>query len=302
MNYLDQVQLFVVDHPEGTEANPNEYFAAEPPFPADTDARHAAARDCRAARGTTRATIVLPAPPRARIASTSRTFRTRRSRASRRCTRSSSTSATSTPRGPLHLLMRGFTDYFTATSMYAANQARCRRHRPVSRGAARRRIVEARQRRHRLPRRPASHDDGGPHGKAPRRHAAHPHLDEPEGLLGPGARGHDAGRRRFRSTRTEMPLVRGVARVPRLPARDPRHADGRHPVQLQRRQPSRGPTRGIAASTRGTATSRRSFATPRITSSSSDRATTSRLISTRRSCRRFGQAGRGTTSSISMAS
>ncbi len=33
--YLDQVKLFAVDHPEGTDVYPNEYFAAMPPHPVD---------------------------------------------------------------------------------------------------------------------------------------------------------------------------------------------------------------------------------------------------------------------------
>ena len=53
INYLDEVRLYAVDHPHGTEIYPNEYFAAEPPFPADGPSRRAA-RACRRARGTRR--------------------------------------------------------------------------------------------------------------------------------------------------------------------------------------------------------------------------------------------------------
>ena len=33
--YLDQVKLYAIDHPDGTDVYPNEYFAAMPPHPAD---------------------------------------------------------------------------------------------------------------------------------------------------------------------------------------------------------------------------------------------------------------------------
>ena len=48
INYLDEVRLYAVDHPDGTEIYPNEYFAAEPPFPAD---RTIATRDARLPQG-----------------------------------------------------------------------------------------------------------------------------------------------------------------------------------------------------------------------------------------------------------
>ena len=33
--YLDQVKLFAIDHPDGSDVYPNEYFAAMPPHPVD---------------------------------------------------------------------------------------------------------------------------------------------------------------------------------------------------------------------------------------------------------------------------
>jgi hypothetical protein len=45
-----------------------------------------------------------------------------------------------------------------------------------------------------------------------------------------------------------------LALAPRLPARDPRHARGRHQVRLRTSSVRPGPTRGIAASTRSSAT------------------------------------------------
>ena len=286
INYLDQVKLFAVDHPERHRGQPERVLRRRAAVSRGQDARQP--RRAIAARRLGRqgprpaARPARGGPPVRRDAS-----RTRRSRASRRCTRSSSTSATLDTGAPLRLLMRGFTDYFTATSMFAARsgerEGRSSRIVEAQRADG---IVEARQRRHRLPRRPAAHDDGGPHGQAPRRHAAHPHLDEPEDLLGPGARGHDARRRRFRS---RGPRSRSCVRRWRSAATRARSSARRRPTSGTTSTTSAvtGPTRGIAASTRSTATSRRSFATPRITSSSSDRATTWPSSSTRRSCRRF---------------
>ena len=234
INYLDQVKLFVVDHPEGTEANPNEYFAAEPPFPADRTlvSRGARLPPRRVGRqGPRPASRPARGGPQVRRDVPGRAVQglrdAARARARPRRRRYPRTAAPADAR--LHRLLHRDVDVRGRSGQRES-------HRPVSRGPARRRIVEARQRRHRLPRRPASHDDGGPHGKAPRRHAAHPHLDEPEDLLGPGARGHDA--RGVDSVHADRDPARACfACVPRLPARDPRHADGRHPVRLQRRQP-----------------------------------------------------------------
>jgi hypothetical protein len=121
INYLDEVRLYAVDHPNGTEIYPNEYFAAEPPFPA---ARTIATRDARLPLGAwdDKGRDLMPA-----LRSADRRF--------------VDTFADAPFKGfaelhaleldlgalnagaPLRLLMRGFTDYFTATSMYAADQA-----------------------------------------------------------------------------------------------------------------------------------------------------------------------------------
>ena len=251
INYLDQVRLFAVDHPDGTEIYPNEYFAAEPPFPAD---RTIATRDARLPQGAwdEKGRDLMPA-----LRAADRRFvdtfadapfkgfaalhaleldlgalRRRRARAP--------------ADARLHRLLHRDVDVRRRSGEREG-------HRPVRRSAARRRLVDARQRRHRLPRRPASHDGRGSDGQAAAGHAAHPHLDEPEDLLGPGAHRHDARRRD--PGHADRGAARGcLALAPRLPARDPRHARGRHQVRLRRRQPVRGPTRGIAASTRSSAT------------------------------------------------
>ena len=118
--YLDEVKLFAVDHPSSFDVFPNEYFASNPPFPAfrviqSSDAQlPAAARDehghdwmpsLKAHKyfgdfellpfhGFTKThslELDLGEPYRG---------------------------------GPLTLLMHGVTEYFTATSVYAAHQAK----------------------------------------------------------------------------------------------------------------------------------------------------------------------------------
>jgi len=122
--YLDQVQLLAVDHPAGVEVYPNEYFASNPPYPPfkvvfsnKNDARppagawdehgHSVLPDLLAHRyfgdfkvlsfmGFTEPhslELDLGAPYRG---------------------------------GPLWLLMHGEIEYFSATSMYAADQAHLR--------------------------------------------------------------------------------------------------------------------------------------------------------------------------------
>ena len=165
---------------------------------------------------------------RARDAALRRGLRTRaRSRASRRCTRSSSISASCRRTAPCACIMAGFTDYFTATSVFAAHQADVTAIVPY---------LEAQ-----LPDgtwKKVSDDIGFPAGlrrtmtadltrQAAAGHAAHPHLDEPEGLLGPGAHRHDAGRRRAvgaaprrRCSRRRSPTAASRARSPGTPAAD----------------------------------------------------------------------------------
>ena len=129
--YLDQVKLFAVDHPEGTEVYPNEYFAAMPPHPVD---RPIASRGARLPVGAWdgQGRDVMPSL---------------RDRDRRFVNIEGVRPLVNTGRGqtpfkgfaPLHaleldlgilpegvpvrLLMHGFTDYFTATSVFAAHQA-----------------------------------------------------------------------------------------------------------------------------------------------------------------------------------
>src|SRR3989441_878264 len=119
--YLDQVRLRAIDHPAAIEVNPNERFVSNPPFP---EFRVIASRNTRPPAGASddRGKDVLPL-----LAKRDRKYVTEFEslpfagfaklhwieldlgawRADR----------------PLRLLLDGYTDYFTATSMYAADQA-----------------------------------------------------------------------------------------------------------------------------------------------------------------------------------
>ena len=117
--YLDQVKLLAADHPDGIDVYPNEYFASNPPYPefkviASRDAKppvaahdehgHDVLPDLLAHRyfGDFE---VLPFPgftkPHILDLDLGEPYRG----------------------GPLYLLMHGEIEYFTATSMYAADQA-----------------------------------------------------------------------------------------------------------------------------------------------------------------------------------
>ena len=119
--YLDQVRLLAIDHPAAYEVYPNERFVSAPPFP---EFRVIASRDAHPPVGAwdDRGNDVLPL-----ISKRDRKY---------------VTSFDDLPfagfaklhwieldlgawdaQKPLRLIMDGYTDYFTATSMYAADQA-----------------------------------------------------------------------------------------------------------------------------------------------------------------------------------
>lgn len=119
--YLDQVRLLAIDHPAALEVYPNEYFASNPPYPeykviASRDARPPAAawdgrgrdvllqllsRDHRYVTGFD----LLPFKGFTRPHSLELDL------------------GHAYTGGPLQLIMHGYIEYFTATSMFAANQA-----------------------------------------------------------------------------------------------------------------------------------------------------------------------------------
>lgn len=119
--YLDQLRLVAVDHPSNYEVYPNERFVSAPPFPAS---RVIASRDARPPLGAwdDRGNDVLPL-----IAKRDRKYVT--DFASLPFAGFAKLHYLELDLGkwdaakPLRLIIDGYTDYFTATSMYAADQA-----------------------------------------------------------------------------------------------------------------------------------------------------------------------------------
>jgi Tfp pilus assembly protein PilF len=119
--YLDHVRLLAVDHPADAEVYPNERFAAAPPFP---EFRVVAARGARPPAGAWdhRGRDVLPLlrerDRRYVDALVPLPFKGFVELHWVELDLGEADAA-----GPLRLLLHGFTDYFTATSVYAAHQA-----------------------------------------------------------------------------------------------------------------------------------------------------------------------------------
>ena len=121
LDYLDQVRLLAVDHPAEVEVYPNEYFASNPPFP---EFKVIASRGARSPVGAwdDQSHNVLPLLlrrdryyvtnfPDTPFQGFSAMHRLELDLGDWDASR------------PLRLLLDGFTDYFTANSMYAAWQA-----------------------------------------------------------------------------------------------------------------------------------------------------------------------------------
>lgn len=119
--YLDQVRLLAIDHPAGTEVYPNEYFAAAPPFPEFGVLTSSAPQLPKAAWNDLGDDVLdqlsaidgryvsnLPASPFKGFAGTH--------------ILELDVGAIDTT-GPVRLLMHGYVDYFSATSLFAAHQA-----------------------------------------------------------------------------------------------------------------------------------------------------------------------------------
>jgi hypothetical protein len=119
--YLDQVRLLAVDHPASFDVFPNERFASNPPFP---EFRVIPSSDARLPVGAwdDRGNDVLPL-----LANRDRKYVTSFEELPfagfARLHWIELDLGAWDPQKPLRLIADGYTDYFTATSMYAADQA-----------------------------------------------------------------------------------------------------------------------------------------------------------------------------------
>lgn len=119
--YLDQVRLLAVDHPAAYEVNPDERFASHPPFP---EFRVIATRDARAPAGAwddsgNNVLALLVRRDRKYVAG----FGDLPFAGFARLHWVELDLGSWDAGKPLRLIIDGYTDYFTATSMYAAEQA-----------------------------------------------------------------------------------------------------------------------------------------------------------------------------------
>jgi tetratricopeptide (TPR) repeat protein len=119
--YLDHVRMLAVDHPSDVEIYPNERFASAPPFP---DFQVVASRGARLPQGAwdnsgRDVRKELQARDRRYVTG----FRLLPFTGFAELHGIELDLGTWDPARPLRLLMHGYTDYFTATSVYAAHQA-----------------------------------------------------------------------------------------------------------------------------------------------------------------------------------
>jgi Flp pilus assembly protein TadD len=119
--YLDQVRLLAVDHPAGVDVYPNEYFASNPPFP---EFKIIASRNPQPPAGAwdDRGRDVLPLL-RALDHRYVTGFDLIPYKGFTKPHWLELDLGEPYASGPLRLLMHGYIEYFTATSMYAADQA-----------------------------------------------------------------------------------------------------------------------------------------------------------------------------------
>lgn len=118
--YIDQVRLLAVDHPVGASVYPNEYFASNPPYPEFKviSARHPAPVRAWTEDGREVTELLSRRDHRYVSGFTLLPFKG--------FTRTHMLELDLGEKydgGPLRLLMTGYIEYFTATSMYAADQA-----------------------------------------------------------------------------------------------------------------------------------------------------------------------------------
>lgn len=129
VNFIDQLRLVAVDHPAGTEVYPNARFLEAPPFPADRVIVASAARPVAAAwnsQGDDVRNLLLDRDHRYVRDFTNLPF----AGFANPHTLTLDIGAW-TQKNPLHLLLHGYIEYFSASSMYAAWQAGLKPEPPV---------------------------------------------------------------------------------------------------------------------------------------------------------------------------
>jgi len=121
LTYLDHVRLLAVDHPGDVTVHPNEYFASRPPFPEFKVIESRGARPPAAARddGGRDMLPMLLEKDRRYVA----TFDAIQFGGFAKLHHLELDLGAPYSGGPLRLLMQGFIEYFTATSVFAAHQA-----------------------------------------------------------------------------------------------------------------------------------------------------------------------------------
>jgi len=118
--YLDEVKLFAVDHPSGFDVYPNEYFASNPPFPAFRVIQSAGAHLPAAVRDEHGHDLL----PSLRAQEYFGDFQLLPFHGFTKTHSLELDLGEPYRGGPLVLLLHGETEYFTATSVYAAHQAK----------------------------------------------------------------------------------------------------------------------------------------------------------------------------------
>ena len=120
--YLDHVRLLAIDHPADVDVYPNEYFAAVPPFPEYRIIASRNARPPRAARDGDERNVLPQLLERDRRYVTG--FDSIQFPGFSKMHYVELTIPETYTKGPIRLLMHGYIEYFSATSGFAAHQAR----------------------------------------------------------------------------------------------------------------------------------------------------------------------------------
>ena len=203
VNYIDQLRLVAVDHPENVEVNPDERFLDDPPFASGRVVASAGARlpvgawdgegrdvlEQLSRRDHQFASGFKPLPYDGFANLHALTLDLGAVKAS----------------APLRLLMTGYVNYFSATSLYAAWQAGVKPISPYVEAQLPDGKLAAHSGRGGFSGGAGAHDRGGPDGQAARGNAAHPAGEQPGDLLGPGAGGQPE--REGEARTTEVPLA-----------------------------------------------------------------------------------------------